>query len=275
MAEPPISKFVIVDDGDPLLEYEGEWETNPEGIAVINRPKRTGPLYRDTARWTTTNGSVSVSFNGSWARLQGATNLTSSRCPTCPSWTCTVDGRSVPLVPPSLGLVSNRILCDWGPLPDGPHTVTLNVTGRGDRFWVDFFWYIPSPGLSIEPPPTLFVHPFVPEVNYDHSWVQIPNGLFNRVTNATGAQLNFTFIGTSVAWYGIIPKKAPSAYSTAEYSIDGAPATPFFVNGLAGTSEMHTNQRYFQSPPLPYGRHELSVVHRGNPQTALVMDTGF
>ncbi|KAG2008287.1 hypothetical protein CC2G_013734 [Coprinopsis cinerea AmutBmut pab1-1] len=273
MTAPLDRPFVIVDDADPLLKYEGEWETNPEGVAAINRPNRAGPLYGNTSQWTTTNGSVSVSFNGSWARLQGTTNVTNSECPTCPMWTCTLDdGQSVPFVPRSIGLLNSRRLCDWGPLPEGPHTVVLNVTGRGDRFWVDFFRYIPSPDASIDPPPTLFVPAFVPEVKYDSSWTPIPDpdDVNTRMTNTPGGQLNFTFVGTSVAWYGVIPGRSPSVYSRAEYSIDGGPVIDFFINDFPETmtSARLTGQPFFKSPPLPYGRHELNVVYRGNPSSA-------
>ncbi|KAG2008286.1 hypothetical protein CC2G_013733 [Coprinopsis cinerea AmutBmut pab1-1] len=271
MAGPPISNWVIVDDDNPILQYDGKWETNPEGVAAINRPNRAGPLYNYTARWTTTSGSVSITFDGTWARLQGTTNLTrnSASCSTCPTWTCAVDGQSVPSVEPSFGLLSNRVLCDSGPLQPGSHTLTVDVTGRGDPFWVDFFRYIPSAQASISPPPTLFVDALVPGVQYDSSWTMLANGWPNRMTHAPGAQLNFIFVGTSIAWYGIIPWRSPSVYARAEYSIDGGPPIPFFINDFPESpGDRLTNQLFFKSPSLPDGRHDLNVVYRGDPSSA-------
>ncbi|EAU89991.2 hypothetical protein CC1G_05907 [Coprinopsis cinerea okayama7 len=127
------SSWVLVDNDDPVFQYEGEWETNPEGVEAINRESiRAGPVFNYTSRWTRSGGSVSVTFQ--------------------------VDGQPVPSIAPSFGLLNNQILCDSGRVLHEWHTLTLNVTGRGDPLWVDFFRYTPTPIPFLDPPLTWFTN---------------------------------------------------------------------------------------------------------------------
>ncbi|KAG2011225.1 hypothetical protein CC2G_011368 [Coprinopsis cinerea AmutBmut pab1-1] len=262
----PVSTWVLFDNDDPLFVYEGEWETNPEGVEAINRESiRAGPVFNYTSRWTRSGGSVSVTFQGNRALLQGTTNLTSSSCSTCPTWTCSVDGQPVPSVAPSFGLLNNQILCDSGRVLHEWHTLTLNVTGRGDPLWVDFFRYTPTPIPFLDPPLTWFVDPLSRAVEYDSSWTNVTGtSAPNRMTNTPGAQLDFYFIGSSAAWYGIIPGGSPSIPSRIEWSIDRGPPTSFLLSDFPETNGTLTNQFFFKTPQLPHESHRLRIVYHGN-----------
>lgn len=81
--------------------------------------------------------------------------------------------------------------------------------------------------------------------------------------------------GTALSWYGFIPKELPTESATAIYSIDNGPPTTFVLEGLSGSNPVSVyNQQFFQTPALPYGRHNISVRFNGATQqtTPLTLD---
>ncbi|TFK24401.1 hypothetical protein FA15DRAFT_418258 [Coprinopsis marcescibilis] len=268
MSEDPVTKFVVVDDAHPLVQYTGDWRSDPVNISLIDELGTNGHLYNHTLQWTTTNASLSFSFSGPWVQLYGGKNTNEPPSERAPSWECRVDGEIFPaLEDPFNGEWQNNwLLCDLGLLPDGPHTITVNVTSRGEPFAVDYLRYIPTPNLAFDTPPTLFVHPYVSEVMYGPSWTRLGNEPV-RFTDKTGETLDFAFIGTSVAWYAIIPIGFPTSRSRATYSIDGSPPTPFYFQGFPRMTSSRHNELLFESAQLPYGKHNLSVVFYGNAVT--------
>jgi len=83
------------------------------------------------------------------------------------------------------------------------------------------------------------------------------------------------FPGVGLSFYGIIPRELPISPSLAAYSIDGGPNTPVALKGLPPGSVTLFNQKFFETPTLPYGLHTLKVTYNGddgNASTPLVLD---
>lgn len=83
------------------------------------------------------------------------------------------------------------------------------------------------------------------------------------------------FPGVGLSFYGMIPGELPISPSLAAYSIDGGPSTPVALKGLSPGSVTLYNQKFFETPTLPYGLHTLKVTYDGddgNASTPLVLD---
>lgn len=84
------------------------------------------------------------------------------------------------------------------------------------------------------------------------------------------------FPGVGLSFYGIIPQGLPISPSLATYSIDRGQATPVALKGLSPGEVTQYNQKFFETPTLPYGIHTLKVTYDGengnNASTPLVLD---
>jgi len=83
------------------------------------------------------------------------------------------------------------------------------------------------------------------------------------------------FPGVGLSFYGMIPAELPISPSLATYSIDGGSTTPVALKGLPPGSVTLYNQKFFETPTLPYGLHTLKVTYDGddgNGSTPLVLD---
>ncbi|KAG2008284.1 hypothetical protein CC2G_013731 [Coprinopsis cinerea AmutBmut pab1-1] len=120
----------------------------------------------------------------------------------------------------------------------------------------------------IDPPSTRFVSPRDSSIEYGSSWTKVTGSTGpHRMTNTPGAQLEYTFMGSSVAWYGIIPAGSPSLPARIEWTIDRKPPNSVFISGFPETNETLTNQLFFKSPVLLDTVHSLKVVYHGNSST--------
>lgn len=75
----------------------------------------------------------------------------------------------------------------------------------------------------------------------------------------------------TLSWYGLIPEKTPLVSTTGSYTIDGSgDSRDFFIETLDDIKTVDTtyNVKYFETPLLPVGKHQLIVTYHGNSLTA-------
>ncbi|KAH6890045.1 hypothetical protein BKA70DRAFT_1409027 [Coprinopsis sp. MPI-PUGE-AT-0042] len=254
MASPPPPRRVIVDDLDPLVQFDGG------GWFSVNDAKdglgNFGPTYLSTQHGTNSSAQLSFTFDGSVVKLFGTNN---PRSDLDPDWDCLVDGENIGKTDPS-GAVENRwIFCEWEDGTPGEHTLT------GRTFWVDGVEYTPSLGASVPTGSIISVPILDHAIKLGAGWG--PLGGTANVTTKQGASAEVEFVGTRLSWWGFIPPQFARAPTTASYSVDGGPATSFALKGLAEDQGTVYNQKFFETPLLPSGPHRVFVVHGGNGQT--------
>ncbi|KZP28573.1 hypothetical protein FIBSPDRAFT_947406 [Athelia psychrophila] len=95
-----------------------------------------------------------------------------------------------------------------------------------------------------------------PRVQYSGDW---SNGESNLHTTEYGAEVRFTFIGTSVAVYGMIMDETTgTAPPMSNFTIDDMPPVTF-IEPAEGTP--FDDVRFYLSPVLPNGEHTLIVTN--------------
>jgi len=74
----------------------------------------------------------------------------------------------------------------------------------------------------------------------------------------------------------MIPRELPITPALATYTIDGSQNIPVALKGLPSGSVTLYNQKFFETPTLPYGPHTLNITYDGdggnNASTPLVLD---
>ncbi|TFY80161.1 hypothetical protein EWM64_g3849 [Hericium alpestre] len=125
-------------------------------------------------------------------------------------------------------------------LPDGAHSVAVNVMTSGPTFYFDNVVYDPSPSVSL-------------------------SDMVVLVDN------NDTGIGLSGSGWMILKfiGELNGNQTTGTYAIDGASPTSFVVPGHGRLGEF--NQVYFTTPDFDPGPHTLLVMYQGNANTALLV----
>ncbi|TFK22981.1 hypothetical protein FA15DRAFT_495558 [Coprinopsis marcescibilis] len=201
------SRWVVVDDGDESVSYDGVWThlttTGEDGGDEPN-------YYRSSLHGATGQGTSAMSFSfvGSRLRVYGVIE----RDPVHPGgkgsdpgvggvdweWECELDGRNVSehtsrsrnLLP---GRFNTILLCDTEGTDNGPnvrndhsHNFTLRVKGRtsdhGTGLWIDYVQYAPWRSLgsdsSSELPSVstsqliLAIEEFDPSIWFSDGWVR-------------------------------------------------------------------------------------------------------
>jgi hypothetical protein len=90
---------------------------------------------------------------------------------------------------PSLPTISNNwIYCQNFKLTDGPHTLTLNATGREKTFWFDRIEYAPSATVPLENKTISVSGPGDEAFHFSAGWG------FGQ-TSQLGASMTFDFVG--------------------------------------------------------------------------------
>ncbi|KAF9524778.1 hypothetical protein CPB83DRAFT_797422 [Crepidotus variabilis] len=254
------TRAVIVDDTDDArIEYEGSSWLNYEN--TVTDFGRFGTPVGQTLHGTHTSGGISFVFTGTATQVWGPNDLNTNV-----TWACSIDGNAI-----SNGDVSVNaaILCSKDQLADKPHTLRLDavVPDTDHIFWFDHIQYTPSLGESMENE-TIYIDSSDPWLDYGSGWS--PMFDMGHTTEQTGATFDFEFIGISLAWYTFIAPSFSSNPTSASYTIDGGTPVVLTVTGPSGMEVLSTsfNQKLFQTPDLPMGRHKLSVVYHGNDHTA-------
>jgi len=110
-------------------------------------------------------------------------------------WVCHVDSRTIPSSPPPPnGAQQNQwTLCEVSGLPDGPHTLTVDIaTSR--KFYFDYLRYTPSHSVSTGNE-VVWIPNTDAGLRFDSSWRGFqPTG---NITLNQGSVFSFEFVGTS------------------------------------------------------------------------------
>ncbi|KAF8172270.1 hypothetical protein BJ912DRAFT_932467 [Pholiota molesta] len=265
------TRFVLVDDSDARIEYSG----GPWFLGQNQDLGIYGPAWNNTLHGVNSNANLSFTFNGSSVLLYGTIAQDNSNG-VVPTWNCFLDGVGInsnvsqagdtPIPTNNWKLCANDVAAD-----DGSHTVTLQTTviAGNQTFWFDYIKYAPVLDASWENE-NIYVDDKDSEIRYVGIWDSTSgHSGVEHATNETGANVGFSFIGTSITWYGvIIPPARTHALST--YSIDGQNLTSF--EPLGGTNFAY-HQVLFQATSLPMGLHNLQVVYNGTAEdTPLSID---
>ncbi|KAF5316677.1 hypothetical protein D9619_006223 [Psilocybe cf. subviscida] len=268
------TRRVVVDDSDPRILYSSSpsWFTISDPMANVGN---YGPTYNSTQHGTHSSASFEFNFSGTQIFVFGTTHIQKANNTTgyTPNWQCFIDHVSVGATDPFEFPENNWTLCSARGLADGKHTLRVEANStNGAIFYFDYLRYAPSDSVPLENE-SIMVNNLDPAIQYGANWV--PLGDIANMTVVQGSIVEFDFIGTTLSWYGFIPKELPVKSATATYTIDNGPPATFVLPGLSGNNPVTVyNQQFFQTPVLPYGHHNISVLFNGATQktTPLTLD---
>ncbi|KAF9523737.1 hypothetical protein CPB83DRAFT_732463, partial [Crepidotus variabilis] len=268
------TRSVMVDDSSPDFTYHGsQWFVDQGSLDL---PDQGTPVYNNTLHGTTESAYFSYSFEGylpAHLNLQGSmidvrgTNIYRNDT----GWSmvtvdCYVDNFHIGSTSSS---TSNRSLnnfqwCFQEGMLETKHILEVYAAvPKNQTFWFDWLVYVPTAGASLESK-IVFISKEDPNVNYVSDWRNISG--YPKFTTQHGAGVIFQFIGTSLSWYGgSIPENMGNSPTTGSYSIDGHSPTVFNLKNYPQNSQNF--QKFFETPTLPMGQYNLSVVFNGNNQT--------
>ncbi|TFK44043.1 hypothetical protein BDQ12DRAFT_740375 [Crucibulum laeve] len=267
---PKDPRRIIVDDTDNSIRYSGDGWFQDHGSR--DSFGNLGPTYLHTLHGVNNNASFSFSFTGSTVIVQGTINLTNTSGVIDPTWECFVDGLRIgPASFPGPSQFNNWALCDNGDsnLVDRPHELTVNVSSRGNTFWLDSIQYVPSSQVPLDDK-TVRLDDSDPSIKLD-GWE--PLGDVAVMTQKAGATMTMDFVGKSLSWFSFIPTELPHIACNASYTIDGGNAQLFVVPAISNSSPGQFNKEFFTTADLTPGPHRLVVTHHGtSTETPLTLD---
>ena len=164
-------------------------------------------------------------------------------------------------------------------LADGPHTLTVEVTGQRNAASIDSLVFIDAFDITPSPnvPAVTRVQELAPSVVFTGNWTQgntfdLWTGEHADFSMTTGARATFTFTGTAVRWIG---QRAFDG-GIARVFLDGAQVTD--VDTFAPLQEEY-QAVMFAAAGLAPGQHTLDIEVTGQStpgsQGAMVVVDGF
>ncbi|KAF9563380.1 hypothetical protein CPC08DRAFT_760934 [Agrocybe pediades] len=263
---PETARWVVVDDADPAIKYAGLWF---EDFGSLDSKGNFGPVYDGTLHGTNSSASLEYSFNGTQVTIYGTNNHLDTSGVLDPAWECFIDGISIGSANLVVTVENNWVLCEQDDLHDGAHMLSVNATTKRQTFWFDSIRYRPSPTMSLESATVLVDNSDVGLQNsYSADWMPLFD--IANMTNSAYATFSFNFTGISLAWYGLIPIDSahPFQYdTTGVYVLDGGTPTTFVLQRLRSDTVTQYNQKFFETPPLLPGPHNIVVTYLGNSAT--------
>ncbi|KAH6907444.1 hypothetical protein BKA70DRAFT_1489434 [Coprinopsis sp. MPI-PUGE-AT-0042] len=250
------TRWVILDDNSPVLNYTGPWAEEPDSSAYL------GTLHTTRA----TNGSrMSFVFNGTDIYLFGIAEWEGEGLETIPFVNCTVDGQN-------LGsdnrLASKNFNCSWAgeESNDGrPHSFYIEVgipegSSGSTSVSIDSLRFLPSLNFG----PLNDPHAMVkyqhddPHINFvSGDWVPWPenwpgNGI---MTNGSWSVTKIPFKGTRITWVGRTLRWYDELKTIGQYIVDGGAPNNFIFDP--------------PEPKLPFKvtRIETGALSEGTPHT--------
>ncbi|KAJ7059399.1 hypothetical protein C8F01DRAFT_989383 [Mycena amicta] len=257
---------IVVDDTDAAIQYSPPTAWFAANVRTLNAQGNFGPVYRNTSHSTTKDGAtVGFAFNGTSVALTGSIAVTKLTDGTYdPSWECDVDGIKIGESNPTFAFAENNwSLCNQDVISPGAHTLTVTVHSKGGgAFFVDGIFYTPveDPG-EVDGVVVEYTN-LDASVSFGTGWQEW--GAQN-VTTTNGAQVALNFHGTEVSLLGYMPQELAHNATSATYSIDGAPPTPFRIAGLpSATSITQYNIVLLSLANLTPAAHNLVVTYEGD-----------
>ncbi|KAJ6581837.1 hypothetical protein B0H19DRAFT_1116675 [Mycena capillaripes] len=221
---------VQVNDTDSAVQYGFGWFSADPSLLTLGN---FGPIYNGTSHASSSNSTLAFSFNGMSIHVQGTVDVSiDANNVTDPTWTCLINDIQIPSSSFQF-YETNWSLCGQDKIVTGLHTLTIQVTSRGQPFYLDSLIYTPTLDAVFDS--ALLIYPNDdPALNYSEGWKE--DG--EMVTQTENAQVNYTFHDTSVS---------------------------FPLLGLSSNkSTIQFNQVIFTTPTLPSGPHTLGVKYGGN-----------
>ncbi|KAJ7768696.1 hypothetical protein DFH07DRAFT_301220 [Mycena maculata] len=265
---------IVVDDTDPTIQYSTGWfVADPTKLNTLGN---YGPVYNSSSHATSTSGStLTFPFNGTSITVMGTIDITTDTTTntTDPTWTCYVDEIPISNPNPTFAFPENNWpLCNLAAVAGGAHTLTIQVTSKGQPFYFDNLLYTPLPSVAQESAVLEYTN-MDSSVSFGSGWA--PWGAQN-VTQTPGAQVALNFHGTSVSLFGYVPTELPHNASSASYTIDGGPPVNFALNGLPAQSATVYNTLFLTTNTLTPETHNLVVSYDGDSaETPLVVGSFF
>ncbi|TFK23199.1 hypothetical protein FA15DRAFT_745851 [Coprinopsis marcescibilis] len=257
-----MSRFVLLDDADPTIQYDGEWTIDAEQYNHLENPVAISGQHR-----TTGNSSLSFSFQGTYFSLYGTmatTNDTISTMSAPPVWECTIDGHVIQSAPIPTNAQNRFTYCVVNDLePETTHQFTLRAQAtEAAPIWVDKFQLLPSETqywASLSNYDVMLSGGFDSSIRYGPNWVPLQGNSYAKSTSVSGSSLQLDFIGTKVAWIttssGLIDTQ-----SRGSYSLNGGPPIEFSIGDQQLPRGLST---LFETEELPRNRHTLKVDYEG------------
>ncbi|KIJ35222.1 hypothetical protein M422DRAFT_85336, partial [Sphaerobolus stellatus SS14] len=261
---------VVVDHTDPAIEYTEQWSIIP--VTDDMNFNWNGPTFNNTLYSTSGNSSLSFTFSGSTVELIGRANFVNNGGALSPTFSCSVDGIGIQNEGLTQVQTNNFVFCQCIPgklQHDGQHQIIINIAPSSSKqsFYFERIEYTPSSNVSLSPT-TVRVNYTDPAIRYDAGWNNLPSGDdrhdFVELTEFTGAEMTFPFVGTSVKWFGFFPAPYSQNTTTGVYTIDGGSPTSFPI--FSGNQDLQAsifNQLIFQTHSVDPDSHTLKVTYQG------------
>ncbi|KAJ6510842.1 hypothetical protein C8R45DRAFT_965347 [Mycena sanguinolenta] len=259
-----VPRRIVVDDTDPAITYSpNQWL--PGDVTQLNTLGGFGAVWNDTIHNTIANGAtLSFAFNGTAIDVIGTIQINTLTDGTPdPQWVCTVD--EVEMIANGTNLTfnvpeNNWLLCNTDTLLAGPHNLTIKVQSRITPFYFDSIQYTPTPDVSFDGA-VLALDGSDPAISYGQGWEFYNVGEMQNITQTNGSHVTLNFHGTAAILSGFVPQDLPHTSTTAEYSVDGGPATTF---NLTGTGAF--NVPMLSVSGLTPATHNIVVTYLGDEQ---------
>ncbi|KAJ7326177.1 hypothetical protein DFH08DRAFT_884997 [Mycena albidolilacea] len=264
---------IVVDDADPAIQY-GSSGWFVADSTKLNTIGNYGPVYNGTSHATTTDSTLSFPFNGTSISVFGTIAITKdANNVTDPTWDCFIDEIKIENPNPTFQYPENNWqLCDQATIASGSHTLTIQVTSKGQPFYLDRILYTPLPTAGYDGAVLEYTNTDT-AVSFGTGWREW--GVQN-VTQTSGAQVALNFHGTAVSLFGYVPTELPHNSSSGTYTIDGGPPVSFVLNGLAAQSATLYNALMFTTNTLTPATHNIVVTYGGDAsETPLAVGTFY
>ncbi|KAJ7111652.1 hypothetical protein C8R43DRAFT_1078998 [Mycena crocata] len=247
-----MSATVIVDDRDPVVQYNPRANWVPEGKAIE---------YSGTTSLSTKTGdTASFTFEGTSVRVYGTVGNNNGD-PASETMQFAIDGSSTPFsasAPPTS--LHHQLLYTSPDLQEGTHTLIVTQTGRehNDVIFLDYFLYTTTSTAG----KTVFIDDNDPKLHYSSGWeVGSGDGMLQNTTHTSrtvGSELSFDFEGSSIKFNGpIFPADSGNGYN-ASVVIDGGPS--FIMTQTHQDSTTFNNLLFSSSPELAPGKHTIVIT---------------
>ncbi|TFK19939.1 hypothetical protein FA15DRAFT_759706 [Coprinopsis marcescibilis] len=200
------------------------------------------------------------------AKIYGSSDFEfdpSAEVPNDPDWECLVDKTLIRKETSTNNRENNWCFCEFRNLPDGEHTVKLNVRSRSRPFWFDKLYYRPS--VQVEGQQVLVTRDDT-DVSYSDggSWQPLDNNAY--YADSQGDNVTFPFIGSGLVLWSVLPTNFPSRVGKGSYVLDGGEITRFTIP-RPRHNETEYNFKLFETPTLPHGPHTITVRYE-SPQNS-------
>ncbi|KAJ3896420.1 hypothetical protein GG344DRAFT_61399 [Lentinula edodes] len=257
-----VPRLIVVDDTDPLIQYSPSSAFSLDSEGKLDGQGYGGPVFNRTLTGTSTNGSFTYNFNGTFVRtIVAAEGLY--------GWNCSVDDHVIASFDVDIPQVTNYIACDSAGLLEGStseHTLGVNffffpTSPSNSSLWLDSIQYQPLPSNPLDAA-TLRIDGSDTSIIYNN----VSGGWFEsfgaNATDNAATSVNFIF---NVNTGNPFVRNASPAF----YSLDGnstsfdLPGSMQTVNSGGNFSNI-LNWPLFTATGLPASQNNMEIAPSPN-----------